>query len=104
MPEMPTHRIRAKRNVSVLWQRHDALTSGFKQHIEDVKTVSKSALSGNYSPSEWVADVSALWINGASLVACAVFGVPFATADADESPGAADPGQPPTPPRPPRTK
>ena len=103
MPEIPSHRSRAKRNVSLLWQRHDALTSGFKQHIEDVKNVSKSALSGNYSPTEWVADVSALWINGASLVACALFGVPFGSAEADES-AAPDPREPPSPPRPPRTK
>lgn len=101
----PPHRIRAKRNVHGLWQRHDAFTSGLKQHIEDVKTVSKTALSGNYSPTEWVADVSALWINGASLLATAVFGVPFAATDDDEGQaGAPDPGKPPAAPRPPRGK
>ena len=103
MPEIPPHRIRAKRNVTVLWQRHDSFTSGVKQHIEDVKNVSKTALSGNYSATEWVADVSALWINGASLVASAFFGLPFATEDADDSAGESNPRAP-APPRPPRTK
>jgi hypothetical protein len=104
MPEIPPHRIRAKRTVSVLWQRHDSFTSGLKQHMEDVKNVSKTALSGNYSATEWVADVSALWINGASLVASAFFGVPLASEGADENAGEPKPGRTPTPAQPPRTK
>ncbi|HEY6559261.1 MAG TPA: hypothetical protein VI072_18380 [Polyangiaceae bacterium] len=106
-PPLP-HRIRAKRNVAVFFQRHDALTTGVKQHIEDVKTVSKSVLAGNHSPSEFVADVTALWINGASLVASAVFGLPFLSEGADDDrqpggpgqPGPPGPGQQPAPPKP----
>jgi hypothetical protein len=105
----PPHRIRAKRNVAVFFQRHDALTSGFKQHVEDVKNVSKSVLGGNHSASEFVADVTALWINGASLVASAVFGLPFLGEGADDDGprggpggpgGGPGPGQPAAPPKP----
>jgi hypothetical protein len=79
----PAHRIRAKANMRALLQGHAALASGLKEHIEDIKNVSKSAVSGRYSANEWVADVTALWINGASLVARAVLSGPLAMARVD---------------------
>jgi len=49
-------------------ERSQAFLKGLKHQVNDATEIGKDALSGNYSPQRWFADVAALWINGAALV------------------------------------
>lgn len=78
---------RGKIDLGNIVQRSDALLGGLKQQIADVTDVGKKALSGTYAADQWIADTTALWINGAALVA-AFWGLPVVLSESPTGPSA----------------
>jgi hypothetical protein len=59
---------RALVSLTHMSERSQAFLKGLKHQVNDATEIGKDALSGNYSPERWFADVTALWVNGAALL------------------------------------
>lgn len=59
---------RAMKSLTQASERSQAFLKGVRHQVSDATEIGKEALSGNYSPQQWFADIAALWINGAALV------------------------------------
>lgn len=59
---------KAMKSLTEASERSQAFLKGLRHQVSDATEIGKEALSGNYTPQQWIADVTALWINGATLV------------------------------------